>query len=242
MSANQNRNNAASIKASTNAPDDVAIAPRGNVDLSIMLAMHAAFRRDLAHLAHAASRPAADLEDPAQRTAVLAGWEVFKTQLHHHHTAEDSDLWPRMRGHLAGHPDDLALLDAMEDEHHHIVPLLDAIDSAFDDREHGHERLGDTVDALATDLPRHLSHEERDALPLVDRALTAKEWHGFEADQRRKNGIRGASQMFPWMLENASPERVHAVLHSLPPPLRVVYRHVWQPRYASHDRWDATVS
>ena len=46
-----------------------------------------AFRRDLAHLPRAASHRPAELDELARRTAVLAGWELFKTQLHIHHTA-----------------------------------------------------------------------------------------------------------------------------------------------------------
>jgi iron-sulfur cluster repair protein YtfE (RIC family) len=242
MSGNENRPMAPYDTASVTAADNAITAQRGDVDLTIMLAMHAAFRRDLTHLAHAAGRTPADLEDPPQRAAVLAGWEVFKTQLHNHHTAEDHDLWPRMRQHLADRPDDLAVLDAMENEHRHIDPLLAAIDSAFADHDHGHERLGDAVDAVATRLPEHLAHEERDALPLVDRSLTAKDWREFTTLQRRKNGIRGAAQLFPWMLESTSPDRVRNVLHTLPPPLRVVYRRVWQPRYTRHDHWESVAA
>jgi iron-sulfur cluster repair protein YtfE (RIC family) len=218
--------------------DSTATRTTGHLDLTMMLAFHDAFRRDLAHLARAASRHPADLNDPARRTAVLAGWELFKTQLHHHHAAEDADLWPRMRAHLADRPDDLALLQAMEDEHGRIDPLLAAIDGAFADRDHGHQRLGDTVDALATELSGHLAHEERDALPLMDQALTAAEWQKFAADQRRKNGIRGAAQLFPWLLDGAPAERVQAVLKRFPPPLRVVYRRIWRPRYARHNHWE----
>jgi len=91
-------------------PSDTTSRP----DLMWMVAFHSALRRDLAHLARTASRDRSD--DPARRTAVLTGWELFKTQLHIHHTGEDTDLWPRMRAHLSGRPDDLALLQAMEDE------------------------------------------------------------------------------------------------------------------------------
>jgi len=240
MPADANRRTDASGEARTAASRVNGV--RDGVDLTIMLAIHAALRRDLAHLARAARRPPIQLDDPAERDAVLAGWTIFKTQLHHHHTAEDADLWPRMREHLADRPDDLAVLDAMEEEHRHIDPLLAAIDAGFADRDHGHERLGDAVDALATELPAHLRHEERDALPLLGRTLTAKEWHGFEVEQRRKTGIRGASQMFPWMLDSASPDEVHAVVHMLPPALRVVCRHVWQPRYDRVSHWEPAIS
>jgi hypothetical protein len=103
-----------------------APASTGHLDMTIMLAFHDAFRRDLSHLARAASRRRTDLQEPARRTAIRTGWELFKAQLHLHHTGEDSDLWPRMRAHLAGRPDDLALLQAMEDEHGRISPILAA--------------------------------------------------------------------------------------------------------------------
>jgi hypothetical protein len=208
----------------------------GQVDLSMMLVMHGAFRRDLAHLARAASRHRTD--DPTRRAAILAGWELFKTARVFHHAGEDADLWPRMRAHLAGRPGDLALLQAMEDEHARIDPLLEAVDGALADTADCHERLGDTVDALAGGLSRHLAHEEHETLPLLSRTLTRAEWQGFVADQRRNSGIRGAAQLFPWLLDEAPPERARAVLSQLPAPLRVVYRRIWQPRYARHAHWE----
>jgi iron-sulfur cluster repair protein YtfE (RIC family) len=209
-----------------------------HLDLTLMIAFHDAFRRDLGHLAHAASRHPAELDEPNRRTAVQAGWELFKTELHIHHTAEDADLWPRIRTHLADRPDDLDLLQAMQDEHARIDPLLAGVDGAFADHDGGHQRLGDTVDALAGELHRHLRHEERDALPLMDQSLTQAEWQAFGNDQRRRIGIRGAAQLFPWLLDEASPEQIKALLAALPPPLRVVYRRIWRPRYARHDHWE----
>jgi iron-sulfur cluster repair protein YtfE (RIC family) len=209
-----------------------------HLDLTLMIAFHDAFRRDLAHLAHAASRHRAQLDEPDRRTAVQAGWELFKTELHLHHTAEDADLWPRMRTHLIERPDDLDLLQAMQDEHARIDPLLAGVDGAFADRDGGHQRLGDAVDALAVELHSHLRHEERDALPLMDQSLTQAEWQAFGNDQRRRIGIRGAAQLFPWLLDEASPEQVRALLAALPPPLRVVYRRIWRPRYGRHEHWE----
>ena len=106
----------------------------GPVDLTMMVVMHGAFRRDLAHLARAASRYRTD--DPARRPALLAGWQLFKSALIFHHAGEDADLWPRMRAHLAGRPSDLALLQAMEDEHARIDPRIHAVDDALTDQGH----------------------------------------------------------------------------------------------------------
>jgi Hemerythrin HHE cation binding domain len=121
----------------------------------------------------------------------------------------------------------VAFHDAFRRDLAHLDPLVAAVDRAFNDRDGGHQRLGDTVDALASELHGHLRHEERDALPLLDRTLTPAEWQAFGNDQRRSLGFGGAAQLFPWLLQEASPQQVKAVLAGLPPPLReeVLRRH-----------------
>jgi hypothetical protein len=47
-----------------------------------------------------------------------------------------------MRSHLADRPDELALPQAMRDEHARIDPLLEAVEGALADRDGGHRRLG----------------------------------------------------------------------------------------------------
>ena len=136
---------------------DAARHGTGDADLTIMLAAHDAFRRDLTRLARTAA--AADLSDPAKRQSVAAGWELFKRELHLHHTAEDDLLWPPMRQALAGDSTGATLLDAMEAEHSAIDPLLVSIDAALADRESGPQRLGELTDTLAIALRGHLDHE-----------------------------------------------------------------------------------
>ena len=88
------------------------------------------------------------------------------------------------------------------------------------------------------ELHHHQRHHPPNGCIIPARALTAAEWQKFAADQRRKNGIRGAAQLFPWLLDGAPAERVQAVLKRFPPPLRVVYRRIWRPRYARHNHWE----
>src|SRR6266508_1508739 len=123
-----------------------------HLDLTLMVAFHDAFRRDLAHLAHATSRHRAQLDEPNRRTAVQAGWELFKTELHIHHTAEDADLWPRMRTHLADRPDELALLQAMQEEHARIDPLAGRVEGELADHDGDHPRLSEAVHAVLGEL------------------------------------------------------------------------------------------
>jgi hemerythrin-like domain-containing protein len=206
----------------------------GSIDLSLMILMHDALRRDLVRLAKVASRR--NLVDPSRRPAINAGWELFKEQLHIHHSGEDEQLWPKARKRMARSDAGLSLLAEMEAEHDLVDPLLDEVDLAFADRETGDERLSDVVDALTVALLNHLNHEERDALPLLGRVLTAKDWKEVIGEQR-KMGLKVASRFFPWMLDEQTPAKTAKAVGMMPPPLRVVYRRSWQPKYARQERW-----
>jgi hypothetical protein len=210
---------------------DAARHGTGDADLTIMLAAHDAFRRDLTRLARAAA--AANLSDPDRRQSVAAGWELFKHQLHLHHTAEDELIWPVLRPRLAHSPAAQDTLNAMEAEHEQIDPLLAAVDAEFA----GGDRPADVIDALTSALTGHLAHEERDGLPLIGVALTAAQWRGVGRKIASKNGLSNGSEMFAWMLDGADREHTAATLGQLPPPLRVLYRAVWKPRYAKTPRW-----
>jgi hypothetical protein len=212
---------------------DAARHGTGEADLTIMLGAHAAFRRDLVRLARAAAF--ADLPDPARRASVRAGWETFKRQLHLHHTAEDAIVWPALRQRLAHSEHAQSVLDAMEAEHAQIDPLLAAVDEAFADA--GRRSLGDRVGALTTSLTAHLTHEERDGLPLIGVALTAAEWRGVGFKIARQSGLSEAGEMFAWIADGADPDQAAAAIGTLPPPARLIYRAIWKPRYRRTPRW-----
>jgi hypothetical protein len=224
---------------------DAARHGAGDADLTIMLAAHDAFRRDLTRLARAAT--SADLSDPARRQSIAAGWDLFKRELHIHHTAEDEVIWPVLRPRLVHSEAALSVLDAMEDEHERIDPLLAAVDAAFaGDAAHddwpGEDRLADVIDVLTSTLTGHLGHEERDGLPLIGVALTTAEWRSVGFKIARRNGLAGGGEMFAWMLDGPDPDRPDsanraATLGQLPPPLRLLYRAIWKPRYEKTPRW-----
>jgi iron-sulfur cluster repair protein YtfE (RIC family) len=212
---------------------DAARHGTGDADLTIMIAAHDAFRRDLTKLARTAS--AANLSDPARRQSVAAGWDLFKRQLHLHHTAEDEIIWPVLRPRLANRQAALSVLDAMEAEHELIDPLLAAVDAEF--RSESEDRLADAIDALTSSLTGHLAHEERDGLPLIGAALTAAEWRGAGRKIAGKNGLSAGSEMFAWILDGADRDHAAATLAQLPPPLRLFYRTLWKPRFDKTSRW-----
>jgi Hemerythrin HHE cation binding domain len=220
--------------ATRNLPgSDAARHGTGDADLTVMVAAHAAFRRDLTRLARAtadAGRP-----DPARRAAIEAGWQTFKRQLHLHHTAEDTVVWPALRDRLALSDQAQSVLDAMEDEHQRIEPLLAAVDVAF--AEPDGSSLGAATDALAGSLTGHLLHEERDGLPLIGTALTAAEWRSAGFKIARQNGLSGAAEMFAWIADGAPEDEAAAAIATLPPPARLLYRAIWNPRYHRTKRW-----
>jgi len=231
---------------------DAARHGTGDADLAIMLAAHDAFRRDLARLARAAA--AADLSDPAKRQSVAAGWDLFKHQLHLHHTAEDEVIWPVLRPRLTHSEHALSVLNEMEVEHERIDPLLAAVDAAFThhagvadlagaadletgDGWPGEDRLADVIDVLTSTLTSHLAHEERDGLPLIGVALTAAEWRSVGFKIARRSGLSSGGEMFAWILDGTGREEAATILGSLPPPLRLLYRAVWKPRFEKTSRW-----
>jgi hypothetical protein len=259
---------------------DAARHGTGDADLTIMLAAHRAFRRDLTRLARAAARPSGALRsEPARRRSVAAGWELFKHELHLHHTAEDEVIWPALRPRLAHSEHALSVLDAMEEEHARIDPLLAAVDAAFAGAPEardwpGEDRLADVIDELTSTLTGHLAHEERDGLPLIGVALTAAEWRRAGFRIARRNGLSEGGEMFAWILDGTANtgsaggngstdgngstgsaggngstggtgnaggtvgrEDAAATLAALPPPLRLLYRTVWKPRFDRTPRW-----
>ncbi|MFI6291265.1 hemerythrin domain-containing protein [Nonomuraea sp. NPDC050790] len=205
------------------------------LDMTMMITFHDALRRDLERLARLTARTG---DDPRHLLRSAAGWEMFKRYLHIHHSTEDAFLWPVMQAALAGRSAELALLAAMEDEHAAIDPLLAAVDAALADRDSGHERLGDLVDALGTVLTGHLKHEESETLALIDVTLTEEQWRRFGKEHSARVGD-DAPRFLPWVLDGASPATTAAVLTPFPEPIRAAYQGEWLPAYERAGVWPA---
>ena len=98
------------------------------------------------------------------------------------------------------------LLQAMEDEHGEIDPILEAVAA-------GLARLAATADADTKaalvvrlcagkeSLARHLAHEETEAIALVQQVMTDAEWRGLE-EEHFKKGVkpRTVIRLLPWAM------------------------------------------
>ncbi|MGH3253492.1 MAG: hemerythrin domain-containing protein, partial [Trebonia sp.] len=184
-----------------------------------------------------------DGHSPDRQRSVAVGWELFKRQLHVHHTAEDDLIWPVLRERLGHSVSALSVLGEMEAEHERIDPLLAAVDHGFAsaagsvEGDPGAGRLADAVDTLVATLTGHLTHEEKDGLPLIGVALTAAEWRGVGFKIARRNGLSGSGEMFSWMLSSAAPDEARILTRQLPPPVRALYKAAWKPRFEKIKRW-----
>jgi hypothetical protein len=205
--------------------------PRGR--FTIVYLIHEAFRRDLARLAGALRAPRTD---PPRARALRAHWEFVDEQLHHHHSVEDDSLWPLVRPKLPGRDEALAVLDAMEAEHQKLLPGGRAVSAEFEsfavrpDQAAG-TALAGHLDELATQLGAHLDSEELRCFPVVDEALTPEEFETFGKATAKAVGMRGSARFFPWIFDSADPVERAAVLSMPPPPVRLLCRYVWEPRY-----------
>jgi len=202
-------------------------------DIGFMHAMHNAMRRDLIRLERSVAAVAAD----AHPAGLTAGFDLLRKELMSHHEAEDSDLWPVLREHLDD-PEDRAEVDAMVTEHAAIPAVLDAVGNALVADIDARPAVANLTDLVR----RHLEHEERAVLPLVEAHLSNEEWHTWLRHERSKQPVRDRVEFMGWVLDDASEADEAAVMAEVPPPGRAVIRHVLQPRYAKRDLWVTTAN
>jgi hypothetical protein len=197
-------------------PGQTAAHP-GPVDMTMMYLMHHAFRRDLAAFAAAAEVTPAD--DRSAWAALAERWELFSWALHHHHTGEDRGLWPL----LTERTDDAGrlTLQAMEDEHAEIDPVLEACTAGFG-RLAGHpdedarRALAVRLAAARDHLADHLRHEETEAIAIIQQVLTPEEWEHLDEEEFKKGVSFGqVVALVPWVLHEV-PDQVRTGLFAQP--------------------------
>lgn len=212
----------------------------GPHDQTGMYVMHHALRRDFAKFAAAVENT--PISEHAVWRALEARWLVLADVLHHHHSAEDADLWPLLHQHAqrAGTEEDLATLADMEAEHGRLDAALTAGREAFsamsehpcaDHRNALEIRLSAAREALV----EHLAHEETQALPMLQRTLTEKENQGFEKAVAKRYPLRMVPFLLPWAMEDVPDEARDRLLETTPPGYGVLLRFL-RGRYERGER------
>lgn len=211
-------------------------------DTRIMAVVHAALRRDLER----ARRELTTAPYPAATQRRALGEHVLWLMdfLHRHHANEDAGLWPLVR---RRDPAVTALLDSLEADHRRIAPRIGDLEAAAASYKESSDdgarlRLVEALEALTNVLVPHLDREVDEAMPVVARTITAREWH--EWDQRynvKGNSPRRLGLMGHFLIDGADEETRRLVVGLVPPVPRFVLLHGFARTYrrAAAARWRA---
>jgi iron-sulfur cluster repair protein YtfE (RIC family) len=155
-------------------------------------------------------------------------WEIFATTLHRHHTGEDEALWPLLLE--RADDEEVATLEAMEAEHSEIDPVLSACHAGFarmveKPDEDVRAALSVRLTAARESLGRHLAHEERDAIAIIQRHLTDEEWRTLEEEHFAKDVTFGEKlRLLPWLCHGVPEDVLRDVFGRVGGPFPVLWR------------------
>ncbi|MGP3937450.1 hemerythrin domain-containing protein [Nonomuraea sp. KM88] len=194
--------------------------PRTESDLSAFLLAHAGFRVEFGRLAEVIG----NARDARHAELIEDQIEFVLSYLHHHHTDEDTWVWPLLR---ARAPHSEQMLAALERQHQQIDPDL----SLAGDRAQPPAQREAALRRLHTALAHHLDEEERDAVPLIRSQLTAEEWRAHGLQVVRAYDRRRVPLLFGWACAAGPPELVRHALIDFPTPIRLLFRLRWWPAY-----------
>lgn len=203
--------------------------------IGMLMAIHGAIRRDLGRVRSAAgvlADPGIADRDRAVGVAGLAAyWTCFAEHLHHHHTVEDTEVFPYLRQSLAGAGADV--LDDMAAEHEAIDEAQAAAEDAL---EHlvavpsagNAVVLGARLQQFAEVVAGHLTHEEEAAVPLIVEGFDDEYWTAFMG---RRQSEGGEDAFLPWVLDGAPAPVFAAVTGAMPPPVVDLLVGQWRPAH-----------
>jgi hemerythrin-like domain-containing protein len=142
-----------------------------------MYMVHDMFRREFGLMPGTVRAAAAEDYDRAQ--VVGEHIDMVTAALHHHHGAEDTYVWPLLRGRGGGELQ--PLVELMEAQHAGVAKLGREVDEALEtwcERPTARSRdaLAEALDRLVPALKDHLAMEEEHIVPLMEKHITTMEW------------------------------------------------------------------
>ncbi len=194
-----------------------------STDTREMLVVHSLFRREL-RLAAGLVR-GVQAGDARRAGVVSAHLQLVEDVLHHHHTAEDDLLWPKLLQRVAA--EIAPVVQLMEAQHQQVDTLLERIGAlrprwAQDPTAQRAAELADLYDRLYAGLAEHLDAEETRVLPLVARCITTAEWSELGDAGRAGIPRKDTALVFGMLMYEGDPEVVRVMLAPAPLPVRVL--------------------
>jgi hypothetical protein len=189
-------------------------------DLTGFLMAHRGFRAEFGRLATAARQ----VRDAEHAALIDEQIELVLHLLHHHHTTEDTEIWPYL---LSLAPAARPALDRLEAQHEDMDPLFTAVG----DRSRPVAERADDLERLHEMLNDHLDEEEREAVPLILTHYGKAKWDADGEKVQAAIDQRKLPVIFGW-LGSASTEAQRAeALRTVPAVPRLLFRLLWWPAY-----------
>jgi hypothetical protein len=138
-------------------------------------------------------------------------------------------------------PHERETLEAMEAEHAGIDPVLEACRAGFARlAEHPDEdaraALSVRLTAARESLGRHLAHEERDAIAILQRHLTDEDWRRLEEEHFQDGAtLRYKLRVLPWLCHRVPADLLKATFRRVGGPFPVLWR-VTRPEFERRER------
>ncbi|MBK9738819.1 MAG: hemerythrin domain-containing protein [Actinobacteria bacterium] len=203
-------------------------------DIRDMLAVHDAFRAELAELPDLVL---AVTPGDSERTGIVGEHTLLVlSMLEAHHDGEDVLVWPLVRERA---PEAVDLVAALEAQHLQIHPLIDAAreDATAWMATCGQAEAGELAGALAAldqVLRAHLAQEESEFMPIMARTMTQEEWAAVGVHSRAALAPEQLGLALGTILADTSPELGELIIGSMPPEGQAGWEQFGKPAYASY--------
>jgi hypothetical protein len=205
----------------THEMSSTAVSPQTQPDLSGFLMGHRGFRAEFGRLATAARQ----VRDDEHAALIDDQIDLVMHLLHHHHTGEDTAIWPRL---VTRVPAATPALARLESQHEEMDPLFEAVT----DRTRPVAARADDLERLHEVLNAHLDEEERVAVPLILEHFSAAEWSADGEEIMASLDRKRLPLIFGWLGSVSTAEQRKQALRDVPRIPKVLFRLIWAPAYA----------
>lgn len=200
-----------------------------------MATIHSAFRREL-RLAPALVR-SVEHGDRLRAGIVSNHLDLLDRFLHHHHTIEDTMVWPTLLDRV---PAEITpIVELMETQHETVADLLtrtDALRTKWRTDADGSltAHLATLYTNLHDALVEHLDAEERHVMPLVEACMTETEWATIGKAAQRGTPLKDGPRLLGMLAYDGDPDVMQHMLGAVPAPIRRLVVKIGQRAYAKH--------